>query len=105
MERLKLEKRGVREIETLTEKDLHCIARILQGCIHEDSMFHCCNYCLYQEDCFKKTEGIRKMYFLEVAREHLQNITGVYLGKDACNIEEKFLQNSYQTTNKCENKQ
>lgn len=65
----------------------------LQGCIYKDSMFHCCNYCLYQEDCFKRTEGNRKMYFLEVVRERLQNITGVHLGKDVCNIEEKFLQN------------
>ena len=43
------------------------------------------------------------MYFFEVARQKLQNITGVYLGKDARNIEEKFLLNSYQTTSKSVN--
>ncbi len=90
----------MRKIESLTEKDLHCIARILQGCEYKDSMLYCCNYCLYQVDCLGKVEGNRKMYFFEVAREKLQNITGVYLGKDARNIAEKFLLNSYQTTSK-----
>lgn len=80
--------------EVLTEKDVHCLARILQGCMYMDGdMFYCCKYCLYQECCNKEaTEG--KVYFTNEVVKRLQEITGVYLGINTHNIEDKLLQNS-----------
>lgn len=84
----------------LTEKDLHCLARIIQGCKYMDNdIFYCCKYCLYQEDCNEKAKH-GKIYFTETVRKKLQEVTGVYLGINTHNLKEKLLQNSYQTTNK-----
>lgn len=43
------------ELKHLTEKDLHCAAKILQGAIRgdpEDGLFTVCNYCKYYTECF-----------------------------------------------------
>lgn len=89
----------------LTEKDLYCLARILQGCEYADGdMFHCCQFCLYQQQCNELAKKGRT-YYTETVRKKLQDITGVYLGMDACNIEEKLLRKSFQATSKCANKQ
>lgn len=89
----------------MAEKDLHCLARVLQGCRYMDNdMFGCCKYCLYQRNCNESArEG--KVYFTEVVTKKLQNITGVYLGINPHNIKEKLLVNSVQSTNKCGNMQ
>lgn len=89
----------------LSEKDLHCLARVLQGCLYtEDGMFGCCGYCLLQEDCNRGArEG--KTYFTETVAKKLQEITGVYLGINTHNLQEKLLVNSFQSTSKCGNMQ
>lgn len=89
----------------LTERDLHCMARILQGCIYlEDYIFGCCRYCLYHEKCDKDAQQ-GKTYFTETVIRKLQKITGVYLGINTHNLEEKLSVNSFQSTSKYENMQ
>ena len=63
----------------LTEKDLHCITRILQGCIFMDSIFWGCEHCRYVGDCMIDCGTHRHSNFI-AAREKLTNLTGVYLG-------------------------
>ena len=89
----------------LSEKDLHCLARILQGCNYMDGdMFGCCRYCPYQEGCNKDAQQ-GKTYFTETVTRKLQEVTGVYLGINTCNLTEKLLMNSFQTTSKFGNMQ
>lgn len=89
----------------LSEKDLYCLARIIQSCEYTDNdIFHCCRYCLHQKECDEKAKS-GKTYFTETVRKKLQGITGVYLGINTCNLKEKLLQNSYQATNKHESMQ
>lgn len=89
----------------LSGKDLHCLARILQGYKYMDGdMFGCCQYCLYHEKCDEDAE-YGKTYFTETVSRKLQEITGVYLGIDTCNLKEKLLVNSFQSTSKCGNMQ
>lgn len=89
----------------LAEKDLHCLARILQGYRYRDGdMFGCCRYCPYHEECDKDAEK-GKTYFTGTVTGKLQEITGVYLGTNTHNLEEKLLVNSFQATSKCENTQ
>ena len=90
---------------TLSEKDLHCLARILQGCLYmEGDMFCCCRYCIYQEKCNRDAkEG--KTYFTETVSVNLQKVTGVYLGINTHNLEDKLLVNSFQPTNRHGNMQ
>ncbi len=89
----------------LEQKDLYCLARILQGYNYMDGdMFGCCRYCMYQESCNRDAkEG--KMYFTKVVTKKIQEITGVYLGINTHNLEEKLLINSFQSTNKHGNMQ
>lgn len=93
------------KVENLSEKDLHCMARILQSYLYtNDDMFGCCRYCLYQDECNRKArEG--KTYFTEAVTEKLQEITGVYLGINTHNLESKLLINSFQSTNRHGNMQ
>lgn len=88
----------------LSEKDFHCLARIAQGMRYKNDMFGCCRFCLYQEKCNRKAqEG--KTYFTETVAGKLQEITGVYLGINTHNLEDKLLINSFQTTSRHENGQ
>lgn len=65
----------------LTEKDLHCIARVLQGCIYKDRLFACCEkYCQYVKDCVDAVQQGHNLYFNTEARKHLEEVSGVYLG-------------------------
>ena len=96
---------GKKYENVLTEKDLHCLARILQGSNYMDGdIFGCCKYCLYQEECNKDVkEG--KLYFTQVVTQKLQDVTGVYLGINTHNIKEKLLINSFQFTSRGESMQ
>lgn len=91
----------------LEPKDLHCIARVLQSNIFaEGERFFCCrDYCRYREECAREFKENKALHFTRVVRPKLQEITGVYLGMDACNIEEKFLLSSELINNKPENRQ
>ena len=74
----------------LTEKDLHCIARIFQGVIYKDGdMFHCCRYCMNEKECTQEVKTNQTLHFDRVQKK-LQDITGVYLGLDSHDIEKKF---------------
>lgn len=74
---------------TLTEQDLHCMARILQGIIFEDSLFFGCNYCRFRNDCQKDEEYAKHF---DTIRKKMERITGLYLGHlyNPDNPEEKF---------------
>lgn len=64
---------------SLTKKDLHCITRILQGCLFMDSLFWGCGHCRYADDCMIDCGTHRRSNFAAV-REKLTNLTGVYIG-------------------------
>lgn len=61
----------------LTKKDLHCIARQLQGAYFKNDTHFCCNssYCKYAQDCIDK----HRLHSSQL-REQLEQATGVYLG-------------------------
>lgn len=64
----------------LNEKDLHCLARQLQGDLYEHDRFFCCRgYCKYSGAC---EQDIRKHkgFHYNILRKHLEAVTGVYLG-------------------------
>lgn len=64
----------------LTEKDLHCIARIMQGALYMTDMFWACGKnCRYAEECFREAQARKSIHFYEL-RDKLTKITGVYLG-------------------------
>ncbi len=75
---------------TLTEKDLHCIARQLQGPLYyrdKGFLFIGCNYCLYEAECiFNKKKG--HAGHSETVQRKLMAMTGVYLGNDKEHIDE-----------------
>lgn len=62
---------------TLTDKDFHCMARILQSCIFakDKSFLYGCEYCKYSYDCLVKNN-----HNLSSIRKKLNDLTGVYLG-------------------------
>lgn len=105
MEVRKIEEAHIDMEAFLTKRDMHCLTRILQGCLYtEEGMFGCCRYCSYQEGCNKQAQQ-GKTYFTETVTQKLQGITGVYLGINTHNLKEKLLVNSFQSTSKCENMQ
>lgn len=59
---------------SLSDKDLHCIARTLQSEFEADTIQ--CFYCKYAISCKKSFESTKKIPFLEVW-EKLQKLTGV----------------------------
>ena len=71
------EVRGINSKTQLSEKDLHCIARMLQSALFADNIFYGCNFCNYKNECF--TGNIFDMNDTNV-RKKLQEITGVDLG-------------------------
>lgn len=69
----------MQERQVLTEKDLHCIARILQGSIYGNNLFQYCDCCPNVDDCRRMARQSCTNYFNRV-RPKLQIATGVYLG-------------------------
>lgn len=57
----------------LTEKDLHCIARLLQSALFSNGVYHACMFCKYEETCNKAEHS-------DVIRIKLMDTTGVDLG-------------------------
>ena len=80
----------------LTQKDLHCIARQLQGAYFKNDPYFCCNssYCRYAQDCID-----RHRLHSSGLREQLEKATGVYLGFliDDRYVAERMLDASYVT--------
>lgn len=62
---------------TLTERDIHCVARILQGVIFEDCLFFGCQYCQFANAC--QINGRFAAHF-DVIRKKLEWLTGLYFG-------------------------
>ena len=69
-------KKGEEMNITLSEKELYCMARLLQSMIFFKEIFHCCKYCKYEPEC---VQTFPKMEF-DLLRKNLDKETGVYLG-------------------------
>nr|DAM38346.1 MAG TPA: Cas system-associated protein [Caudoviricetes sp.] len=73
----------------LTEKDIYCIARIVQSSVFAEGwIFYGCQYCRYKNECEKCFEN-EKMHY-DVIMKKLQQITGLDMGLNASNLSEKF---------------
>lgn len=72
----------MKEKYDLDKKDIHCIARILQGITYEDDPFYCCQYCKNLSSCAVKAEkgNVYKMTGFDTVRKKLSKLTGLYLG-------------------------
>ena len=62
----------------LTEKDVACIARLLQGSIFEDSILYACQYCKYGKECLESHQKSQDMH-VDTVRKKLQQLTGINL--------------------------
>lgn len=63
----------------LNKKDLHCIARMLQGSFCKHEPFFCCSgYCQYSEECGESLRTTSKIHF-DAVRQKLDSITGVWI--------------------------
>ncbi len=60
----------------LTDKDLHCIARLFQHRIFSDKAKECL-YCKYALECNERAEKERKWYWVHDLSEKLEKMTGV----------------------------
>lgn len=75
----------------LTEKDIYCIARIVQSSVFaEDWIFYGCQYCRYKNECEKCFENENGKMHYDVIMKKLQQITGLDMGLNASNLSEKF---------------
>ena len=63
------------ELIGLTEKDLHCIARMLQEYWNDDAKGTMCLYCKFATECGREKRGNRP-YFL-LAMKKIEKMTGV----------------------------
>lgn len=74
----------------LTDRDLYCLAIILQGYEYLDGdTFSGCKYCMYHEDC-DSAASKGYVYFTKTVKGKLQDITGVYLGLNTHDIRGKI---------------
>lgn len=67
-----------------TTKELHCLARLLQGAFYKGEPFYCCGtgHCLYSQECVNARNGktaLEDYYYFQL-RDKLEKLTGVYLG-------------------------
>lgn len=68
----------------LTDKDIHCLARHLQGTFIDDEDFSPCHYCKYSISCaehsanrFKDTGKVRVYYYADELIPKLESMTGL----------------------------
>ena len=98
------DKWNMKNMDLLNEKDLTCIARILQSAIYADSLYYLCGCCQHKEDCFDKTKKIQWGYHFLKVREKLQKITGIELSifnnKSAESIRKKIQDKNKNITEK-----
>lgn len=81
----------------LTEKDVYCIARILQGAYYQGDLYYTCRgYCKYSGECFQPEEGHIALHF-PALRQKLEKLTGVFLSPiaDKAYIRTQMLEGSY----------
>lgn len=75
----------------LTEKDIYCIARIIQSSVFAGGwIFYGCQYCKYWKECEKSFENENWKMHYDVIMKKLQQITGLDMGLNASNLSEKF---------------
>lgn len=75
----------------LTEKDIYCIARIVQSSVFAEGwIFYGCQYCRYKNECEKCFENENGKMHYDVIMKKLQQITGLDMGLNASNLSEKF---------------
>lgn len=76
----------------LTEKDIYCIARIVQSSVFAEGWIFCgCQYCKYWKDeCEKSFDNENGKMHYDVIMKKLQQITGLDMGINASNLKEKF---------------
>ena len=81
--------------EIFTEKDFHCIARMLQGAFYKHDQLYCCKgYCLYSNECSEQFKKNNTMHF-NVVRNKLTNVTGVYNRLVYDDMEKCMMEHSY----------
>lgn len=84
-----------------TTKELHCLARLLQGAFYKGEPFYCCGsgHCLYSQECVNTRSGKTALedYFYFRLRDKLEKLTGVYLGIAVGDeyVDKRMLENSY----------
>lgn len=62
----------------MDEKDLYCIAKVMQGMIFKDEFFGGCRDCKNGKVCMDKLQKEKKVHF-DIVRMKLQDLTGVDL--------------------------
>lgn len=85
------------EILDLTDKDLHCISRLIQSAIfaEEENILYGCRYCKYSLECRDRILNRKGLYNTEL-RKKLQKLTGVDLSPQELELEKKFYPASFQ---------
>lgn len=81
----------------LNEKDLHCMARMLQGQIYEKDMLFCCRgYCKYSKECEDDFKNKRKSQYY-ITRNKIEKVLGIYMGYllNPDYVYQKMVKNSY----------
>lgn len=63
----------------MDEKDVYCMARVLQGVIYEGNPLYGCVYCKYGSDCETAMKNDHPIY-LSNLRKNLSEASGLYLG-------------------------
>ena len=83
---------GYKLLTQLTEKDIHCMARIIQSSVFAEGWIFCgCQYCKYWKDgCEKTFEEENGGIHYDVIMKKLQQITGLDMSLNASNLKEKF---------------
>lgn len=85
---------GYKLLTQLTEKDIHCMARIIQSSVFAEGWVFCgCQYCKYWEEECKKTLKTGKLHYY-VIMEKLQQITGLDMSLQMYNLPDKFKEQS-----------
>lgn len=99
MERIKI--LDVPSDAAFTTKELHCLARLLQGAFYKGEPFYCCGsgHCLYSQECVNARSGgiaLGDHYYFRL-RDKLEKLTGVYLGIAVGDeyVDRKMLENSF----------
>lgn len=78
----------MKELVKLNERDLHCIARMMQALIFQENahLYSGCYYCKYQLECFgdKRDDFSFNNIGISKLRKKIEDATGVYLGLITC---------------------